>query len=67
MEVGDIVKLRRQEPYGTMKVKAIYPKGYKGRSFITVEVYHSSSMNEQNWNFGLVKEFRKSDLVKAVR
>lgn len=66
MKIGDIVQLRRREPYGTMKVKAIYPKGYQGRGFITVEVYHSSSMNETKWEFGLIKEFRKSDL-KVVK
>ena len=62
MKVDDIVKLRRCEPYGTMKVKAIHPKGYKQRTFITVEVYYSSSVNETKWQFGLIKEFRKSDL-----
>lgn len=62
MKIGDIVQLRRRQPYGTMKVKAIHPRGYQGRSFITVEVYHSSSMNETKWECGLIKEFRKSDL-----
>jgi len=62
MQPGDIVKIKNKSPYGTMKVKAVYPVGYKSHRYITVEVYHSSNANEKEWRFGLIKEFKKSEL-----
>ncbi len=63
MEEGDIVNLKRN-PYGTMKVIEILPKGYGDVKSPVVKVVMSSKKNEKDWGFGLIKYFRKFDLKK---
>lgn len=60
---GMIVKVKACD-YGTFKTHKLVPKIKKGQAQL-VEVLHSSTFGEVNWNFAVKRTFRLVDLVKV--